>query len=245
MELTPAAEIAVNAVDVQQGISLLDAGCGTGNASLEAARRGAQVVGVDPAQRLVEVARERASAARLDAEFSVGDAMALPFEDGAFDRVVAVFSVIFAPDAEKVANELRRVLSPSGVLVLTSWLPHGAIHDCIEALLAHLPEAPPPSPSWGEESFLRETLGETDALLSLHRHRLPFEGPSPKGWFETMEREHPAWIAIRSLFVATGGDWSKARLDGIEALRRGNEEPARFRTTSEYWLARLDRRASE
>lgn len=244
LALSQAAEIAVDALSVQDRISVLDAGCGTGNASIAAARRGARVIGVDPATRLVQVARERARQADVDAEFVIGDAMALPFEDQSFERVVAVFSVIFAPDAVKVASELGRVLTKSGVLVLTSWRPQGAIHDCIQALLAQLPEAPPASPPWGDESFLRDTLDEAEASLSIHCHRLAFEGPSPEEWFETMEREHPAWIAIRNLMDTSGADWSKARRDGIDELRRANEDPPRFRTTSQYWLTRLDRSPS-
>jgi SAM-dependent methyltransferase len=69
-------------------------GCG----ALLAAAAGARVHGLDAAPRLIEVARARAAEAGLDVEFVVGDALDLPFDDGAFDAVVSVFGVIFVPD---------------------------------------------------------------------------------------------------------------------------------------------------
>jgi ubiquinone/menaquinone biosynthesis C-methylase UbiE len=76
----------------------VDLGCGTGNAALLAAGRGARVTGVDPAPRLLDVARARAAERGLDATFAHGEAGDLPLEDGEVDVVLSVFGVIFAPD---------------------------------------------------------------------------------------------------------------------------------------------------
>src|SRR4051794_12208561 len=84
-ELAPAAEHVVRLAAPQPEERVVDVGCGTGNASLAVARAGARVTGVDPAARLLEVARSSAAAEGLDAEFVAGDAQALPFEAGAFD----------------------------------------------------------------------------------------------------------------------------------------------------------------
>lgn len=76
-----------------QGASLLDAGCGTGSLSIEAARRGADVLGVDISPKLVAIANERSEATRLrgSVRFIDGDMIA---HDRTFDHVVAMDSVI-------------------------------------------------------------------------------------------------------------------------------------------------------
>ncbi|MBJ6122974.1 magnesium protoporphyrin IX methyltransferase [Sphingomonas mollis] len=73
------------------GLRLLDAGCGTGALAVEAARRGAEVVAIDVAASLVDVARERAPA-RLTIDWRVGDMLDPAL--GRFDHVVAMDSLI-------------------------------------------------------------------------------------------------------------------------------------------------------
>ncbi len=76
------------------GLRLLDAGCGTGALAVEAARRGAQVVAIDVAANLVEVAARRAREVGDDAgiEWRVGDMLDPAL--GQFDHVVAMDSLI-------------------------------------------------------------------------------------------------------------------------------------------------------
>lgn len=61
-QLLPAARVVVDRAAPAAGERVADVGCGTGNAALLAAARGARVTGVDPAPRLLEVAREQAAA---------------------------------------------------------------------------------------------------------------------------------------------------------------------------------------
>jgi 2-polyprenyl-3-methyl-5-hydroxy-6-metoxy-1,4-benzoquinol methylase len=61
-QLMPAARVVVDRAAPAEGERVVDVGCGTGNAALLAAARGARVTGVDPAARLLEVAREQAAA---------------------------------------------------------------------------------------------------------------------------------------------------------------------------------------
>jgi SAM-dependent methyltransferase len=85
----------------------LDLGCGEGRVGAELARRGHSVVGIDSSPAMVEMARERHEAL-------VADAAALPFEDGAFDLVVAYMSVMNLDDPEAGVREAARVLEPGG-----------------------------------------------------------------------------------------------------------------------------------
>jgi 2-polyprenyl-3-methyl-5-hydroxy-6-metoxy-1,4-benzoquinol methylase len=93
--LEPAAAAVVELAAVNRGDRVLDLACGTGNAALIAARRGASVVGVDIEPRLLELAAARARDARLAIEW-VGDD--LVSARGAFSVVLSVFGVMYVPD---------------------------------------------------------------------------------------------------------------------------------------------------
>jgi demethylmenaquinone methyltransferase/2-methoxy-6-polyprenyl-1,4-benzoquinol methylase len=97
---------------------LLDVGCGPGQFSIMAAERlaHAEVVGVDLAPTMIELARGHAaaSAARARLRFELGDAMALPFGDAEFDTVLSSGSIKQWPDAARGMAEMHRVLAPGG-----------------------------------------------------------------------------------------------------------------------------------
>ncbi len=83
------------------GLTLLDAGCGTGALAVEAARRGAHVTAIDISGQLVGIARERAPS-DVTIDWRVGDMLAP--ELGQFDHVVAMDSLIHYPQADIVAT---------------------------------------------------------------------------------------------------------------------------------------------
>src|SRR5690348_6043564 len=85
----PFYEAAFDAINVGPGIRLLDAGCGAGLALVLALQRGAIPTGLDAADGLLEVARQRLP----DADLRQGDLEHLPFEDDSFDGVTAFNSV--------------------------------------------------------------------------------------------------------------------------------------------------------
>jgi len=91
------------------GRRTLDLGCGEGRVGLALTRLGHRVVGVDSSPAMVTLARERHEAV-------VADAADLPFEDGAFDLVVAYMSVMNLDDPEAAVREAARVLARGGRL---------------------------------------------------------------------------------------------------------------------------------
>lgn len=93
---------------------VLDVACGTGNATLPAARTGARVTGLDLVPKLLEHARAAADGEGLDVTWVEGDAEQLPFEDVSFDVVLSTFGCMFAPRHEVAAAEIARVLRPAG-----------------------------------------------------------------------------------------------------------------------------------
>src|SRR2546421_8721222 len=94
-ELRPVAAAVVERAAISPGDRVVDVGCGTGNAALLAALRGARTVGVDPAVRLLEVARARAVESGASATFLQGDAASIPVATDSADVVLSVFAVIF------------------------------------------------------------------------------------------------------------------------------------------------------
>ncbi|HTI32396.1 MAG TPA: class I SAM-dependent methyltransferase [Miltoncostaea sp.] len=238
--LAPAADALVDVAGIRAGDLVLDVGCGTGNASLAAAARGARVRAVDPSPGLVDLARERATAAGADVEAQVGDAGALPFPDGAFDAVISSFAVIFAPDAEAAVREMVRVARPGGAVALTSWLPGGGIAAAAEVLMSLLPPRPEPRPRWEDPAWIvgmLERAGAPGGTVVLRE--IAFTAASPEAWFDEHEAHHPVWRALRR---EAGADaWRSVRERSVAALAAHHDGGEGYRTTSGYAVIRSER----
>ena len=154
------------AIDLTAGSQVLDVACGNGNAALAAARRFCRVTGLDYVPELLDKAGDRARAEHLDLTTVVGDAERMPFQDGRFDAALSTFGVMFAPDQERAANELMRVVRTGGKIGLANWTPEGFVGQMLKTVGRYVP--PPPgvaSPAfWGVESRLRDLFHDVRSL---------------------------------------------------------------------------------
>ena len=120
-------ERTVERLALRSGARVLDVGCGTGASALPAADRvgpTGRVIGVDLADRLLEIARQKAASRNLgNAEFHFGDMDRLAYPGRHFDAVICVFAIFFVPDMAKQLRELWRMVGPDGQLAITTWGP--------------------------------------------------------------------------------------------------------------------------
>jgi ubiquinone/menaquinone biosynthesis C-methylase UbiE len=159
-------EALVDSLGVKPGQKVLDLGCGDGTTALPAARRGADVLGVDIARNLVEAGNRRAREHGLtNLRFQEGDACSLnALADDTFDLVVSIFGAMFAPKPFDVAKEMVRVTRPGGRIVMGNWIPNDPtlVAQILKISAAYSP--PPPegfvSPmTWGVEGHVLERFG--------------------------------------------------------------------------------------
>jgi len=159
-------EALVESLGVTRGLKVLDLGCGDGTTALPAARRGAEVLGVDIARNLVEAGNRRAKAEGLsNCKFQEGDACDLrELGDRSFDLTLSIFGAMFAPKPFDVAREMARVTRSGGRVVMGNWIPNDPtlVAQILKISSAYSP--PPPegfiSPmTWGLESNVIERFG--------------------------------------------------------------------------------------
>ena len=194
-KIADAGELLVERAGIEPGQRVLDVACGTGNATIPAAQVGARVTGLDFSPELLEIARERGADAKVEVEWIEGDAQALPFEDAGFDRVHVDFGHMFAPDQERTAAELLRVVRPGGRIAIACWTPSGNIGGMFQALAAINP--PPPGAQspllWGTEDHVRNLLGDAE----FSRAEVVWRSSSVESYAEFMETSFGPLIAAR------------------------------------------------
>ncbi|WP_433332806.1 class I SAM-dependent methyltransferase [Spirillospora sp. CA-294931] len=110
-------EAVLTGARIGAGGRVLDIGCGTGQLTRLAARRGRAAAGLDLSEPMLAKARDRAAEEGVaNVRFERGDAQVHPFEEGAFDAVVSRFGVMFFADPVAAFGNIRRALAPGGRL---------------------------------------------------------------------------------------------------------------------------------
>ena len=116
-------DLIVGFVPADQRASWLELACGPGAISRAIAPRVGRVQGVDLTPAMIEKAREEARAAAVgNVEFEVGDATALEFADASFDGAVTRLSLHHIPLAQRVLEEMARVVTPGGSVIVSDLL---------------------------------------------------------------------------------------------------------------------------
>lgn len=236
----------VERLRVGPGEAVLDVACGTGNATLPAARAGAQVTGLDLTPDLLAIAGGHAEAEELDVEWREGDAEQLPFEDASFDVAMSSFGCMFAPRHEVAAEELARVLRPGGRLGVCSWTPEGVFGEFFRIVAGHLPPDPAfvdPPPLWGDEAHVQALFEGTGVALSFERERWPIRHDSAAAAVECYTTTLGPLVAARGLTEAEGR-WPALAADLRDLFERWDtSETATVDLPAEYLVA-LGRKAS-
>jgi len=183
-------ESLAEAADLRAGERVLDVAAGNGNASLAAARRFAEVTSVDYVPQLLEKAERRAQAEGFEIRCQVEDAEALPFADGSFDVALSTFGAMFAPDQQRVARELTRVVRPGGRIAMANWTPEGFIGRLFRVIGGHVPPPAGVSPPslWGTEPRIVELFGASAADIRCTRRHFNFRYHSAAHWLDIFRR---------------------------------------------------------
>jgi len=141
----PVAVRAVAFAGVEPGERVLDVATGTGNAAVVAAEIGAVAIGVDFEPALLDIARTRATESGVRVHWELADASALGISEGWANVVLSVFGVMYVADHDRAARELARCVATDGRIVLASWAPGSFMPEMGQVLSRFLP--PPPKGS--------------------------------------------------------------------------------------------------
>ena len=239
--LLPLGPRLVDACDVAAGMRVLDVAAGTGNASIPAAQRGADVTASDLTPELLEAGQRRPEAQGLEMEWVTADAENLPFEDESFDLVMSSIGVMFAPHHQEAADELVRVCRPGGRIGLLCWTPEGMIGALFGAMKEFAPPPPPgvkSPPLWGGEDYLQELFGDRVEFQALEREDLEITAfDQPRDYGEHFKSFYGPTIVARANAVKNGreDEFDRALDAFCGEWSHGTSGPARFQ--QEYLLA--------
>jgi SAM-dependent methyltransferase len=201
----------------RQGERFLDVATGTGEVALRAARAGADVVGIDIAPKLLDVACAKPGAEAI--RFDVGDARSLPYDDATFDVVASNFGIIFVPEPERVAGELARVTRPDGRLGVTAWHRKPRLSEIYERFGR---TSSVDSDAWADPGEAERLLGDAFEL-SRHERTWNLEGESGESLFDFWSNTAPPTKAyLAELDDETRAQVRAALVEYWEGFRDGD-----------------------
>jgi len=188
--IAPVSAKLIRLVNIDSEDTVLDVACGFGNTAITARRKGAKVTGIDITPELLALARVEESIAEVSGiEWREGNAENLPFEDESFDIVLSTFGHMFAPNQERTAKEMIRVLKKGGRIGFATWSPELAIGRVFSIVLkyASIPSTPLASSpiQWGNPDRVRELLGGVKEIF-FERDTINYPILSPNHYWQEM-----------------------------------------------------------
>lgn len=108
-------------IDCTEPMQVLDVACGTGDFTIEIARKaapGSKITGIDLSEGMMSIGREKIASAAVEATLEYGDCEALTYADNSFDRITVGFGVRNFEHLELGLREMQRVLKKGGKLVI-------------------------------------------------------------------------------------------------------------------------------
>jgi len=238
--LLPLGPTLVEACGITAGMRVLDVAAGTGNASIPAAKTGAEVTACDLTPELFEAGRRRAKAEGVELEWIEGDAENLPFDDESYDVVMSSIGAMFAPHHQEVADELVRVCRPGGTIGMLNWTPEGMVGALFRTMGPFAPPPPPgaqPAPLWGSEEHVRELFRDRVEFRTLDRRMLRITAfERPHDYAEHFKQRYGPTIVAQTNARNSGreAEFNEALNQFCEQWNRGTPENARFE--QEYLL---------
>jgi ubiquinone/menaquinone biosynthesis C-methylase UbiE len=170
----------VTACGIRAADHVLDVAAGSGNTALRAAETGASVVASDLTPENFAAGRLAAEQAGLQVDWVEADAEDLPFADAEFDVVTSSVGAMWAPDHQRVADELVRVCRPGGTIAMINFAADGLLAGLLEVFADYSPPPPPWASSpllWGDPDHLSQRFGGRVSTLeispSIYTERVP------------------------------------------------------------------------
>ncbi len=240
--------VLVDACGISAGQRVLDVAAGTGNVAIRAAETGAQVVASDVTPENLEAGRREAQARGVELEWVEADAEALPFGDSEFDVVTSSLGAIFAPDHQRVADELLRVCRPGGTIGMLNFTPEGLAADFFGLFVPYMPPPPPsalPPVLWGSEEHVRELFGDGVEHLELTRGEYVERAATPRDYCDFFKETFGPVVAVYAALEREPGRAATLDREFLEFATRSNRGtaggPAEYRY--EYLLVIARKRA--
>jgi len=242
-------EAAMDHVGIQTGDRVLDVGCGTGQTSIELARRvgtGGAVTAIDISGPMLARARARADGAARSVDFLEADAQTHRFEPASFDVCFSRFGIMFFAEPDVAFANLRSALRPAGRLGFVCWQRLADNPWMLVPLMAaaqHITLPPPPAPdapgpfALADQSRVRgilERAGFDDVTFEDHRTTLTVggDGPLEQAVDFVLQGVGPTSAAMRQADPAVRATVA----GGVREALRPYHTPQGLRMASAAWL---------
>jgi len=238
------------ACGIARGERVLDIGCGTGQATRDAAAaaRPGPALGVDLCARMIELARQLAASQDIgNASFEQADAQIYPFPAGSFDVAISRTGTMFFGDLAAAFTNICRALRPGGRLVMLVWQgagPNEWVRELNGALAAGWEFPAPPAGAPGP--FALADPGRTRTLLaSAGFSGITFDALHEPRWFGSdPDDAHRFVLGLMGWMLEGLDDTGRNRaLDALAATITAHASSDGITFASGAWLIRAERPA--